>query len=98
MKTHITPEDIEAAIKHESYHVIPGTTTTVCNLMLRNGFNVQGLSACADPNLYDKKKGEMYAREKAVDKIWPLEGYLLKQRMYEAALADAANSPEIPHV
>ena len=57
---------------------------TVCVLTLKNGFTVTGESACASPENYDKEIGEKIAKENAKEKIWVLEGYLLKQRLYEA--------------
>ncbi|HEP6279874.1 TPA: hypothetical protein VDA67_006474 [Burkholderia vietnamiensis] len=58
---------------------------TFCVLVLRNGFTVTGESACASPENFDAEIGRKVARANAVAKIWPLEGYLLKQRLHEAA-------------
>lgn len=60
---------------------------TFCVLVLENGFTVTGESACVDPKNYDRELGQRVARVKALEKIWPLEGYLLKQRMHDAGLA-----------
>lgn len=54
---------------------------TFCVLVLRNGFTVTGESACASPENFDAEIGRKIARQNAVNKIWPLEGYLLKQRL-----------------
>ncbi|MFT3523419.1 Gp49 family protein, partial [Klebsiella pneumoniae] len=56
---------------------------TFCVLVLRNGFTVTGESACASPENFDPEIGRKIARENAVNKIWMLEGYLLKQRLSE---------------
>lgn len=56
---------------------------TFCVLVLRNGFTVTGESACASPENFDAEIGRKIARQNAIAKIWPLEGYLLKQRLYE---------------
>ncbi|KZP93952.1 hypothetical protein A3N46_17620 [Enterobacter asburiae] len=56
---------------------------TFCVLVLRNGFTVTGESACASPENFDAEIGRKLARENAVNKIWMLEGYLLKQRLYD---------------
>lgn len=82
----ITPADIDAVIRDEKYHVIPGTTTTVCCLVLRNGFTVLGESSCVSAKNFDEEIGRKIAREEARNKIWVLEGYLLKQRQYEKGL------------
>ncbi|WP_414628357.1 Gp49 family protein [Pseudomonas anguilliseptica] len=62
---------------------------TFCVLVLRNGFTVTGESACASPENFDAEIGRKIARENAVEKIWPLMGYALKQRLHERALWDA---------
>lgn len=58
-------------------------TLTFCVLRLRNGFTVTGESACASPENFDAEIGRKIARENAVNKIWMLEGYLLKQHLSE---------------
>lgn len=73
--------DIQSVIVSESYQRVPGSTFMVCFLTLRNGFIVTGESACADPNAFDQATGEKFARENAVEKIWTLEGYLLRERL-----------------
>jgi len=60
---------------------------TFCVLVLRNGFTVTGESACASPENFDAEIGRKIARANAVQKIWPLEGYLLKQRLHDEASA-----------
>ncbi|MDH5548055.1 MAG: Gp49 family protein [Gammaproteobacteria bacterium] len=79
----LTPDDIDSVIKIEQYHVFEGTQLTVCCLTLRNGFTVTGESACASPENFNAELGRNIARTKARDKIWALEGYLLKQKLYE---------------
>jgi hypothetical protein len=81
----ITPTDIEAAIKGEDYYVFPGTMLTVCCLTLQNGFNTVGESACASPENFNAEIGRKLARDNAKNKIWALEGYLLKQRIHNYA-------------
>lgn len=56
---------------------------TFCVLVLRNGFTVTGESACVSPENFDAGLGRQIARENAVQKIWPLMGYELKQRLHE---------------
>lgn len=58
---------------------------TFCVLVLKNGFTVTGESACASPENFDAEIGRKIARDNAVQKIWALEGYLLKQRMHDDA-------------
>lgn len=55
---------------------------TFCVLVLRNGFTVTGESACASPENFDAEIGRKIARANAEQKIWPLMGYELKQRLH----------------
>ncbi len=55
---------------------------TFCVLVLRNGFTVTGESACASPENFDAEIGRNIARQNAVQKIWPLMGYQLKQHLH----------------
>lgn len=57
---------------------------TFCVLILRNGFTVTGESACLSPENFDAEIGRKIARANAVQKIWPLMGYALKERLTEA--------------
>lgn len=77
----IKPEDIDAAIKSEDYHVFHNSMLTVCCLTLQNGFNVIGTSACVSPENFNKKLGEEISRRNAREQIWALEGYLLKEKL-----------------
>jgi hypothetical protein len=74
----IKPDDLEAAIADETYHVFPNSQLTVCVLTLHNGFNVTGESACVSPANFDAEIGQRVARENAKQKLWPLLGYALK--------------------
>ena len=77
----LTPEHIDSVISGEDYHVFPGSCLTVCCLTLSNGFTVTGESACASPENFNAEIGRKIARGNARDKIWPLEGYLLKEKL-----------------
>lgn len=80
----LTPALINDKISHAHYHRFPGTTLTVCALELANGFMVVGESAAASPANFDQDLGQKIAFESARQKIWALEGYLLRQRLAEA--------------
>lgn len=82
----VSKDSIEAQIVGETFlqDLGEGTgTLTICVLELANGFTVTGESACADPANYDAEIGKKIARDNAFNKIWPLEGYLLKERLYQ---------------
>jgi hypothetical protein len=93
----VTPADIEENIACVYYftgrEAIAGATydmlnyaravdlLTFCVIVLRNGFTVTGESACASPENFDAEIGRKIARANAVQKIWPLMGYALKQQL-----------------
>lgn len=83
----ITPDHILETIAHAQYHVFPGTQLTVCCLTLKNGFTVTGESACASPENFNEALGRNIAFDNAKQKIWALEGYLLKQQLFNVQCA-----------
>lgn len=80
----LNPQMIDETIASEQYYVFPGTTLTVAALTLRNGYIVTGESAAASPHNFDKEIGRKIARENARNKIWGLEGYLLREKLSQA--------------
>lgn len=80
----LNPAMIDATILAEQFHVFPGTTMTVCCLTLRNGYQVIGESAAASPENFDEGIGRKISRDNARNKIWALEGYLLRQKLADA--------------
>lgn len=79
----LNPAKIDSVIKEIIYTRIKDTTTTICSLILMNGFVVNGESACASLENFDEDLGRKIAFDNARDKIWLVEGYLLKQKLYE---------------
>lgn len=90
----VTPDDIEANISGEFCFTVGNAARalncpvcdavdmlTICVLTMRNGFTVTGESACASPENFDADLGRKIARKNAVDKVWPLMGYALKDRL-----------------
>ena len=59
---------------------------TFCVLVLRNGFTVTGESACASPENFDAEIAGKIARANAVQKIWPLMGYALKNKLHDESI------------
>lgn len=102
----ITPADIEAEIASEHYFTaLDGVLTgapvdnaaadalsrlTFCVLVLKNGFAVTGESACASPENFDAEVGRKIARQNAVQKIWPLLGFRLRDHL-------SAPAPRVLH-
>ena len=81
----LTPAHIDSTIKDIIYHRLTDVLT-VCVLTLMNGFTVTGESACASPENYNEEIGNKVAFENAREKIWMLEGYLLKEKLYQKSL------------
>lgn len=93
----VTLFDIEDAIASEHYFTASQAVgvkytppaemdlLTFCVLVLRNGFTVTGESACASPENFDAELGRKIARQNAVQKMWPLMGYALKDKLAGAA-------------
>lgn len=90
----VTPDHLESLIAEEHYfnlgHVLdvlgsPASDTTrlvtVCILVLKNGFVLTGESACVSHENFDEQIGRAVARNMAFNKMWPLEGYLLKSKL-----------------
>ncbi len=73
--TKVTPEFLEEQVYGEKYWEVEDTTTTVCVIILHNGFTLVGHSACVNPADYDAALGRKYARIRAMEKLWALEGY-----------------------
>ena len=94
----ITPADIEANIVSEHYFTAaqavgltsgetppaPLDLLTFCVLVLKNGFTVTGESACASPENFDAELGRKIARANAINKVWLLMGYALKEKLSRA--------------
>lgn len=74
--------DIDDVIVEELYYVFPGTTLTVCCLRLQNGFAVTGESAAASFENFDQEIGRRLSKKNARQKIWELEGYLLRETLF----------------
>ena len=77
-------DGVEGASGHRPNSVRAGTALgllTFCVLVIRNGFTVTGESACASPENFDAEIGRKIARQNAVQKMWPLMGYALKERL-----------------
>lgn len=77
----VTIEEVNAAIKSETYTVLPNGRTTVCQLTLDNGFTVEGSSACVSLERFNAELGRKYSRERAVEKVWEHLGFRLADRL-----------------
>ena len=77
----------------------PMMRLTFCVLILDNGCTVTGESACASPENFNAEIGRRIARENAINKVWPLLGFRLRDELARPvlteadALADLAGEP-----
>lgn len=79
----LTKAHVLSQINSKTFTNLPSGNVIVCELVLRNGYSVRGEAAVADPKNFVQALGEKYAYQDAVRKIWPLEGYLLKEALYQ---------------
>ena len=76
----LTPDYLKSRITGTDFTRLTDTLT-VCVITMQNGFTVTGESACAAVENYNQELGEKISFENAFDKLWPLEGYLLREKM-----------------
>jgi hypothetical protein len=86
----VKSDEIEAEIESEYYRNLgsalkapegsPAYNTTLCVLVLRNGFVIVGKSACVNSANFNEEIGKRLAREDAVKQMWPLLGFRLADR------------------
>jgi hypothetical protein len=85
----LTNELIQSLIVDEIYTRIDGTNVTICTLTLANGHKVVGVNeGPVSAANFDQEIGCELAYKHAVDQVWPLEGYLLRERLFRAAVED----------
>jgi len=82
----LTIEHIESVVTDAVYFTAKDAPLTICVLYLQNGFTVTGESACVNPENFNAQIGKDIARANAIEKVWMLEGYLLKQFRHEAGV------------
>ena len=69
-------------IKGEEYiHPESIPHMTICILTVENGYAVVGKSAPADDQNFDEDLGKKFAKEDCIRQLWPLEAYLIRERM-----------------
>lgn len=86
----VTNQSIDNRIDTVTYYRLPGTTVTICQIKMVNGFVVLGESACVNPADFNQEKGEQIAYDNAREKLWPFEGYLTAERRYQESIKEEA--------
>lgn len=60
---------------------------TFCVLVLKNGTKIVGINYGAiDPNQHSAQRGREEARAHAIEQVWPLMGYALREQLHNATL------------
>jgi hypothetical protein len=77
----VTKELIESRISGVRY--LMDGKWTFCILTLANGFEVVGKSAPVSAENGDALVGQRYSYDDAVKQMWPLEAYLLAERVHD---------------
>lgn len=90
----IREQDVLDFIQEEHYQNVgmtlglgtdhPLSLVTMCYLVLKNGFTVHGMSACASPENYNKPIGEEIAKRNAVSVAWGHMGFELRSKLASA--------------
>lgn len=63
----------------------PLSTVTLCFVVMKNGYVVIGKSAPASPENFDAELGKDLAFEDAVEQLWPLMGFALRDKLAAAS-------------
>ena len=86
----VTPADIDANIVHTEIvkHISPsGQVLRWAVLTTRNGYAVTGRPSASASSANDNAEiGEKVAIENALQELWPLMGYALKEQLHNAAI------------
>jgi hypothetical protein len=80
----ILPSDVSAAIVDETYTLLPNGRTTVCQLTLKNGFTVEGMSSVVDIRNFDEKLGQQVAKANAINNVFLVLGYHLMEQVHQS--------------
>lgn len=82
----ITDDYIVSRIARTSYMVVDDITT-VCVMVLDNGYRVFGFSTPASPENFREDIGRTYAAKDAMRKLWPMFGFLLREKKFREGKA-----------
>jgi hypothetical protein len=78
----VSLDSIIAKIAHVDYeYPTRHPHMTLCICTMKNGFIFIGKAVPADPKNHNKEVGMKFAYEDAVRQMWPMEAYLLRDKM-----------------
>lgn len=84
--TRVSLESMEAKVVGEEYmNPMSAPHMTICVITLANGFLLVGKTAPTDPANFDRDLGKQFAREDAMRQMWPMEAYLMRERLSAGA-------------
>lgn len=95
LKNKLNQADLDGMVASATYHQTPGSTLTVCVLVLTNGCTLVGTSNVIDPGNYDAELGKGVALSNAKGKIWEAEGYALKRDAQLLVIKAARTAHEV---
>lgn len=80
----VTEETIKLKIKSIDYTTlaIGETLGTLCFITMQNGWVSTGFAAPVSTENFDAEVGKRYAYDNAFEPLWQLEGYLLRETLY----------------
>lgn len=79
----LTPDFLKSRVAKTEFHRL-SDTLTVAVVTAKNGFQLVGKSACADPANYNQEIGERIAFDDAFNQLWALEGYILRENIWQS--------------
>lgn len=78
----VTPEMIDDAIKGKpTFTRLPSGKKIVCEVTLKNGFTVTGISSVVDLRNFNLKQGKEIALRNAKEAIYPFLGYVMQTEL-----------------
>lgn len=78
----VTKEHVEAIMEQSQFQVVQTfDKTTIVSCKLPNGFVITESSSCVDSANYDVKIGIQICKDRIMNKIWELEGYVLQTKL-----------------
>lgn len=80
----LTPDFLQSKVAKTEFHKL-SETLTVAVVTTTNGFQLVGKSACADPANYNQEIGERVAYDDAFKQLWALEGYVLRESIWQSS-------------
>lgn len=78
----ITNEYIKSRVEEVNYSILPDGRTTVCSIVLVNGYTVTGSSSCLIRANFSVDLGRNYSFKKALEKIFEVEAFLAMEDEY----------------